>query len=162
MINSGKVKVLVAQLCLALCDPMDYSPLGSSVHGLLQAGILKWGAISSSRGSSQPREWTRVSWIVGRFFTIWATREAQTQGILCIWSIYIHYNHYFLAQTVPFWPTWIFYFRDFWHDSSSFSRSIYSPAILSLTLVVSDSIFVHWHKISSLIFDLYLITDCFE
>ena len=56
MINSGKVKVLVAQLCLALCDPMDYSPLGSSVHGLLQARILEWDAISSSRGLSQPRE----------------------------------------------------------------------------------------------------------
>ena len=56
MINSGKVKVLVAQLCLALCDPMDYSPLGSSVHGLLQARILEWGAISSSRELSQPRE----------------------------------------------------------------------------------------------------------
>ena len=48
MTNSGKVKVLVAQLCLALCDPMDYSPLGSSVHGLPQARILEWGAISSS------------------------------------------------------------------------------------------------------------------
>ena len=56
MINSGKVKVLVAQLCLALYDPMDYSPLGSSVHGLLQARILEWDAISSSRGLSQPRE----------------------------------------------------------------------------------------------------------
>ena len=44
------------QLCLTLCDPMDYSPPGSSVHGILQARRLEWGAISFSRGSSQPRE----------------------------------------------------------------------------------------------------------
>ena len=48
---------------------MDYSPPGSSVHGILQARILKWVAISSSRGSSRPMDRTRVSWIAGRFFT---------------------------------------------------------------------------------------------
>ena len=54
---------------------MDCSPPGSSVHGILQARILEWVAIPSSRGSSQPRDWTLVSGIAGRFFTIWATRE---------------------------------------------------------------------------------------
>jgi len=49
------MKVFVAQLCLTLCDPMDYSLPGSSVHGILQARILEWVAISFSRGSSQPR-----------------------------------------------------------------------------------------------------------
>ena len=44
-----KVKVLVAQSCLTLCDPMDYSPPGSSVHGILQARVLEWVAISFSR-----------------------------------------------------------------------------------------------------------------
>ena len=48
------VVVLVAQLCLTLCDPMDCSPPGSSVHGILQAGILEWVAISSSRRPSDP------------------------------------------------------------------------------------------------------------
>ena len=43
------------------CDPMDYSTLGSSVHGILQARILKWVAISFSRGSSQPREQTCIA-----------------------------------------------------------------------------------------------------
>ena len=57
-------------------DPMDYNLPGSSVHGILQAKILEWVAISFSRGSSQPGNWTRVSHIVGRFFTNWATREA--------------------------------------------------------------------------------------
>ena len=71
-----KVKVLVAQLCLTLWDPMDCSPPGSSVHGILQARILDWLAISFSRGSSRPSDWTQVSCIAGRFFTVWATREA--------------------------------------------------------------------------------------
>ena len=49
-----KVKVLVAQSCPTLCDPVDCSPPGSSVHGTLQARTLEWGAIPFSRGSSQP------------------------------------------------------------------------------------------------------------
>ena len=68
--------MLILQLCPTLCDPLDCSPLGSSVHGILQARILEWVAISFSRGSSQPRDQTLVSWIAGRFFTIWTTREA--------------------------------------------------------------------------------------
>ena len=47
------------------------------VHGILQARILQWVALPFSRGSSQPRDWTQVSHIAGRFFTSWATREAQ-------------------------------------------------------------------------------------
>ena len=55
-VHAMKVKVLVIQLCLTCCDPMDCSPPGSSVHGILQARILEWVAISFSRGSSQPRD----------------------------------------------------------------------------------------------------------
>ena len=50
-----------AQLCLTLCDPMDCSPLGSSVHGILQARILEWVSISFSKGSSQLRDQTCLS-----------------------------------------------------------------------------------------------------
>ena len=57
---------------------MDCSPPSSSVHGILQARILEWVVIPFSRGSSQPRDRTQVSSIAGRFFTIWATREAQS------------------------------------------------------------------------------------
>ena len=71
------VCVLVTQLCPALCHPTDCSPPGSSVHGILQARILEWVASPSSMGSSQSRDQTQVSCIAGRFFTIWATREAQ-------------------------------------------------------------------------------------
>ena len=59
-----------AQSRLTLCDPMNCSPPGFSVHGILQARILEWVAISFSRGSSQPRDRTQVSCIAGRFFTI--------------------------------------------------------------------------------------------
>ena len=55
---------------LTLCDPMNCSPPGSSVHGIFQAIILEWVAISFSRGSSWPRDWTWVSRIVGRFFSV--------------------------------------------------------------------------------------------
>ena len=51
------------QLCLTLCSPLDYSPPGSSVHGILQARMLEWVAMPFSRGSSQPRDWTGVSYI---------------------------------------------------------------------------------------------------
>ena len=62
------------QWCPILCGPMDCSPPGSSVHGLLQARTLEWVAISFSRGSSWPRDWTQVSHIAGRRFNLWATR----------------------------------------------------------------------------------------
>ena len=65
----------VTQSCPTLCDPMDCSPPGSSIHGILQARVLEWVAISFSRRSSRPRDWTRVSCIVGRCFTVWATIE---------------------------------------------------------------------------------------
>ena len=64
----------VAQLCPTLCDPMDCSLSGSFVHGVFQARVLEWIAISFSRGSSQSRNRTRR--IAGRCFTVWATREA--------------------------------------------------------------------------------------
>ena len=60
----------VAQSYLTLCDPMDFSLTGSSIHGIFQARILEWVAISFSRGTSQPRDRTWVSRIVGRRFTI--------------------------------------------------------------------------------------------
>ena len=63
-----------AQSCLILWDPMKCSPPGSSVHGILQVRILEWVAMSSSRGSSRPRDQTQfsLSRVAGRFFTAWA------------------------------------------------------------------------------------------
>ena len=58
------------------CDPIDCSLPGFSLHGILQARILEWVAISFSRGSSQPKNQTEFSCIAGRFFTDWTMREA--------------------------------------------------------------------------------------
>ena len=63
-----------------LCHPVNHSPSGYSVYGIFQARTLDWVAILSSRGSSWPKDWTRVSCIsctAGRFFTHWATWEAK-------------------------------------------------------------------------------------
>ena len=77
--------VKFTQSCPTLCDPMDCSASGSSVHGILQAKILEWFAILFSRGSSWPKDRTfQVSCIAGRFFTIWATRESYLSGKLLI------------------------------------------------------------------------------
>ena len=65
LLKSEKVKVVVAQLCPTLRDPMDCSPPGSSVHGILQARILQWVAMPSSRGSFRPRDKTWVFCSVG-------------------------------------------------------------------------------------------------
>ena len=86
-----KSEVLVAQLCPTLCDPVNCSPPGSSVHGILQARISEWVTISLhqfTRGSSWPRDWTQVSCIAGRFFTVWATREANRCDIIFKKSIH--------------------------------------------------------------------------
>ena len=68
------------QLCLTLCDPMDCSPPGSSVHGISQARILEWVVISSSRGSDGPRAQTCISCITGGFFTTQAINEQTVKS----------------------------------------------------------------------------------
>ena len=67
-------EIMCVCVWLSLYDPMDYS-LPGSVHGILQVRTLEWIAIPFSRGSSRPRDWTHISCIAGRFFTIWATRD---------------------------------------------------------------------------------------
>ena len=76
----------LTQSCLTLCDTMDCSLPASSIHGIFQAGILKWVAVSFSRGSSWPRDRTQVSHIAGRHFTFWATREAASGSIGSAWG----------------------------------------------------------------------------
>ena len=78
------------QSCLTLCDPMDCSLPGSSVHAIFQARILEWSAISFSRRSSWPRDRTKVSCIAGRFLTIWATLCCILN--LCILFIFQFFN----------------------------------------------------------------------
>ena len=85
------MKVLVARLCPALCDLMDYSLPGSSVYGILQTRILEWVAIPFSRRSSRPRDQTQVSCNTGRFFTTEPPRKPLSQqiwGIKVFWTIF--------------------------------------------------------------------------
>ena len=74
----------VAQSCPTLCDPMDCSPPGSSVHGIFQARVLEWVAIAFSRGPSGPRDRAPVSCITGRHFTVRAPGKPLSS--LCILS----------------------------------------------------------------------------
>ena len=76
----------VSQSCPILCDPMACSLPGSSIHGILQARLLQRVAISFSKGSSQPRDQTRVSQIGGRCFNLWATREDYCKFIKSVIS----------------------------------------------------------------------------
>ena len=91
-----KVKVLVTRSCLTLCNPMDCSPPGSSVHGISQARILAWGAIPFSTGSSQPRDRTWLFLLAGRFFTVRATSEALTP------CVYVSNHHLCTFSSVQF------------------------------------------------------------
>ena len=68
--------VKVTQSCPTLCDPMDYT-----VFRTLQARILDWATSPFSRGSSQPRDWTQVSYVAGGFFTSWAAGKPKNTGV---------------------------------------------------------------------------------
>ena len=92
---------------------MDCSPPGSSVHGILQARILEWGAISFSRGSSWPRDQTQVSHISGRHFNLWATREVLSTT----WLVHNLRSDSFYPQV-----TGIFVHLEVW-DTYGFSRT---------------------------------------
>ena len=93
-VNPQWNEVKVAQSCLTLCDPMDYT-----AHGILQARILEWVAYPFSRGSSWPRNWTQVSCIAGGFFTNWAIREAQILNRCFLNTT----TKYLIGKLLPFW-----------------------------------------------------------
>ena len=89
---------------------MDCSPPGSSIHGILQARILEWVAISFSRGSSRPRDWTWVSCIGGRCFYLWARPpySSQTPGVYSYsWTIesVMPSNHLILYSSLILLPS---------------------------------------------------------
>ena len=84
------VLCLVAQLCLTLCIPWTAAHQDPLSMRILQARILEWVAMPSSRGSSQPRDQTLVSHITGRFFTVWATREDIFSIAMVNFSEYSH------------------------------------------------------------------------
>ena len=79
---------------------MGCSPAGSSIHGIFQARRLEWVAISSSKGSSWPRDRTQVSHIAGRHFTIWATRELKINYLDIVkYQSFYFFQGYVLSQS---------------------------------------------------------------
>ena len=83
---------LGSQFCPTLCDPWAVAYQAPLSMGILQAGILEWVAISSPRGSSQPRDWTQVLRITGEFFTIWVTGKpiySILDNLLVLWIYYL-------------------------------------------------------------------------
>ena len=103
------VLVLVAQSCPTLWYPIDWDPPGSPVHGILQAKILEWVVISFSKGSCWPGDRTQVTCTAGRFFTVWATREAHDKTRQCIKK----QRHYF-ANKGPYSKTYGFSISHVW------------------------------------------------
>ena len=91
------IVVLVTQSCLTLCNSLDCSLPGSSVHGIFQARILEWVATPFFRGSSRPRNWIMVSCISSRFFTIWATSywaslvAQSVENLPAMWGTCVQY-----------------------------------------------------------------------
>ena len=96
----SNMKELVTQTCLTLCDSMDCSLSGYSVHEILHARILEWDTILFSRQSSQLKDWTQVSCIAGTFFTVWATREAWKVVTIKMQLITFIFPHLFIFYGV--------------------------------------------------------------
>jgi len=110
-INSeSEVKVLVVQSCPTLCSPMDYSPPGSSVHGVLQARILEWVAIPFAVRFSRPRDWTQISCIGGRLFNHLSHQGSPLMQWLFVdgeGCLFLHYCCFFSALRNQ-WVEWFY------------------------------------------------------
>ena len=112
----------VAQSCLILCDPMDCSLPGFSIPGILQARILEWVTISFSRGSSRPRDWTRVSRIGGRRFNLYLVMYYYVY-VEWDWSLIFLCNNVSTYLSVyEFLFRFIFWILDFLLDVQSLSH----------------------------------------
>ena len=98
----------VSQSCPTLCDPMDCSPPGSSVHGSLQARIPEWVAMPSSRGSSPPRDQTHGSCTAGRFFTA----EPMGKPSFSSTEFFFYFNKHILSFECFFFITSCSFFID--------------------------------------------------
>ena len=136
--------MLVAQSCPTLCDSMDCSPPGSSIHGIYQARILEWVDISFSRGSSWPRDRTWVSCVVGIFFTIWGIREAHPNYIAI--NEIISFFQFHISTTFKFLvcikaKLWNEIYM--WHFEIMFS---YCWSLLSAAVLVTNGCITNYPK----------------
>ena len=94
-------KVLVTQSCPTLCDPIDCSPPGSSVHGISQVSILEWVAVSFSKGTSHPRNQTQVSYTAGGFFTDWTMKKTHSEDCLFVLFVALVVVQNILSLIIP-------------------------------------------------------------
>ena len=132
------VKVKVSQSCLTLCDPMD-----CTVPGILQARILEWVPFPFCRRSSQPRDWTQVSGIAGRFFTSWAIREIH-EWVKSLSRVRLFVTPWTVAYQAP--PSMGFSRQEYWSglpfpspSSFTFIKRLLSSSSLSAIRVVSSA-----------------------
>ena len=145
------------QSCPTLREPRDCSSWGSFVHGILQARVWEWVAIPFSRGSSQPRDWTWVSCIAGRFFTIWATREA-------LWESCVYLNLLKALHTPEEWKVKVrtqdmnFPLRTAFAVSHRFWVVVFSFSFVSMQSLISFLIssVICW-LFSSVLFSLHML-----
>ena len=124
-----------------------YSLPGFSIHRILQARILEWIAISFSRGTSQPRDWTLGSCLAGRFFTVWTT-EKSTIYILVTYfvfnSLYLFLSYsYAVPPSFPSSPVTI----SFLCICESASLLVYSVVFLLLLLLLFDPTYKWYHTV---------------
>ena len=115
--------MLVAQSCPILCDPMDCSPPGSSVHGILQERILQWVAMPFSRGSSQLRDQTQVSHIAGRLFIVYPPVKP---GILLVAVNHVNMDSSFYSLS-RYEATLFLTFAYFVLLSNCYDKELFSP-----------------------------------
>ena len=136
----SELNVWMPQSCLTLCNPMDCGPPGSSAHEILQARILEWVAMPFSRGSSQFRDQTWVSYIAGRFFTVWVITEA-------LYSIVFQY--FYILQNDH-------------HNKSSYRLSPYKMITVSLTIFPMLYVISLWiiYSITGSLY-LFIALSCF-
>ena len=124
-----RVYAKLFQSCPTLCDPMDSSSPGSSAHGILQARILEWVTISFSRGSSQPRDWTRVSTLYADTLTSEPPGKPKNTGRGCYFLLQGNFLTQGLNLCVLHWQE-DFYNCVPWETQHKYSIIIIEPRSL--------------------------------
>ena len=149
-------EVRVTQLCPTLCDPMYCSLSGSAVHGVSQAIIIEWVAISFSRGSFQLRDQTQVSCTASIFFTIWFTREVHDLTLEMVWwfSCWVVFNSINHMDYSPLGSSvnGIFQTRIPEWVSISFSRGSPRPRNRTQVSCIAGRLFTNWAITETLVF----------
>ena len=136
----GPMYCLVTKLCPTLCDPIDCSPPGSSVHTILQARILEWVAISFSRGSSWPRGQTWVSCIARQILYYWANWEA----LVGTWKVKVAQLCPTLCNPMDYIVYGILQARILEWVDFPFSRGSSQPRDRTQVSCIADGFFTSW------------------